>query len=77
MYRNRSILNRFTVLMMAFVVALSCINEKDPMPQQRKTASVLLKVKAGADETPVKAAVEATDQEKVINSLRIFAFTDG
>ena len=77
MYRNRSILNRFTVLMMAFVVALSCINEKDPMPQQGKTASVLLKVKAGADETPVKAAVEATDQEKVINSLRIFAFTDG
>ena len=67
---------RFAVLMMAVAGVLSCMNEKDaPLVQPRK-ASVVLNVSAG--ESPVlKSSMSLTRTESTINTLRIYAFTDG
>ena len=76
MYRKGNIFCRFAVLLMASVVAFSCMNEKEqPVEGKPQLASVLLNVNTG--DVASKATIDPTDQEKELNTLRIYAFTDG
>ena len=76
MHRKGNIFRSFAVLLMASVVAFSCMNEKEqPVESKPQLASVLLNVNTG--EVVSKATIDPTDQEKELNTLRIYAFTDG
>ena len=60
------------------VIAFSCISEKDHLDvQQNRVATVLMKFNVSQSDEQVKSVAGLTQMEKVINSLRIYAFTDG
>ena len=79
MHRISNIFFTCTVLFAVLASAVSCINEKtDIEPQQRKMATVLMKLNVNSHDLPAaKSTIDPTEAEKVINSLRIYAFTDG
>lgn len=78
MHRISSIFYRAAVLVSVLALAFSCISNKDYLDvQQNRYATVLMKFDVSADDVQVKSANELTQTEKVINTLRIYAFTDG
>ena len=65
------------VLLAASAAFVCCSDLGDtPQPQQRVNA-VLMRIMPEADQPKVKADANVTDGEKVINSLRIYAFSHG
>ena len=78
MRRVSNIFYRFAALLTVLAVVLSCISDKsETEPHEMKMASVLMKLNISSDNHQVKSTIEPTDAEKVINSLRIYAFTAG
>jgi len=76
----RRILNMaysLAVLLAASAALVCCSDLGDvPQPQQRVNA-VLMRIMSESDLPQVKADANVTDGEKVINSLRIYAFSHG
>ena len=65
------------VLLAASAATVCCSDFGDtPQPQQRVNA-VLMRIMPESDKPQVKAGENVTDGEKVINSLRIYAFSHG
>ena len=78
MHRISNISYRFAALISVLVVAFSCISKKDHLDiEQNRLATVLMKFNVSQGDEQVKSAAGLTQTEKVINTLRIYAFTDG
>ena len=78
MHRISNIFYRFAAFISVLAVAVSCISKKGHLDvQQNRLATVLMKFDVSADNAQVKSADGLTQAEKAINTLRIYAFTDG
>lgn len=75
MQKTINIIIKTALAVIATVLACGCISEKMDAPEDLQ--NVLIEVNVSADRMATKATEDATEEEKVINSIRIYAFYNG